>query len=474
MLNNLGGEFRAGLTYVVGDVLAVGARYAPAVFYPLFLSPAEYGIYAIATAISTVMGALVIFGLKGAAFKQSFDYDDAEARRSFYGSLWLFIALGGAALVLIVNFLWGRFFPNIFDSVPYDPYIRLALWAAYLNGFGIIIYEIYRAQSKAGHYVGFSIANAFTLVLLSLFFVANFQQPLLGAMTAPVVTGLIWALIYSLVLMPQMKLRFDWLKVKKALAYGLPLIPHQIGHWILNLSDRVILEARVPLADLGVYGFGYNLGNVEQVIANAGNSALMPNYGKAPKDAAKRAALPTLFANYVAWTAAAALAISIFADELIAAFMPAGFLQAASIVPWVALGFFCVSLYYGPMNVITLMAGETRWVWLFTLIAGAVNIAANLLLVPLLGIQAAAVNTLLGYFTLFALVNWYSRRFAGPVYPWKRIAGICATLILGILVDRWYAPSNIWVEVLFDLAILGAYVSICFPSLNRRVKKRSR
>jgi O-antigen/teichoic acid export membrane protein len=319
--------------------------------------------------------------------------------------------------------------------------------------------------------VGFSLANALTLVLFAFFFVANFQQPLLGAMTAPVVTGFIWALIYSLVLMRHMRLRFDWVKVKRALAYGLPLIPHQLGHWILNLSDRVILEARVPLADLGVYGFGYNLGNVEQVIANAGNSALMPNYGKAPKDAAKRAALPGLFGSYVAWTAAAALAISIFADELITAFMPAGFLQAGSIVPWVALGFFCVSLYYGPMNVITLMAGETRWVWLFTLIAGAVNIGANLLLVPLFGIQAAAVNTLLGYFTLFAMVYWYSRRFVGPIYPWGRIAVICITLVLGILMDRWYASSTMWLEVLSDLGIMSGYALICFPGLIRRAKK---
>ena len=463
VLNNSDLEFRAGFTYVVGDLLAVGARYAPAVLYPLFLTPAEYGIYAIATAISTVMGVLVIFGLKGAAFKQSFDYDDVEGRRRFYGSLWLFITLGGAVVILFVHYLWGHFFPNILGTVPFDPYIRLAIWAAYLNGFGIILYEIYRAESKAGLYVTFSLANAFTLVFLAFFFVAVFKQRLLGALTAPVISGLIWAMVYSLVLIPHMKLDFDWAKVKKALAYGLPLIPHQIGHWMLNLSDRVILEGRVPLADLGAYGFGYNVGNVEQVIANAGNSALMPSYGKAPKDAAKRKALPDLFANYVAWTAAAALAISIFVDELISAFMPAGFQQAIGIVPWVALGFFCVSLYYGPMNVITLLAGETRWVWLFTLVAGAVNIGANLLLVPQFGIQAAAVNTLLGYFTLFALVYWYGRRFNGPAYAWKRIAAICATLVLGILADRWFVPSDLWLEWLADLGILGGYAWLCIP-----------
>lgn len=471
VLENSSGQLCIGLTYTIGDLLAVGARYAPAVLYPLFLTPSEYGIYAIATAITTVMGFLVVFGLKGAAFKQSFDYDDSEARKSFYGSLWLFIAIAGAVFVLASGWLWSSLVPNLLESVRFDPYIRLAFWAAYLNSFGIVIYEILRAQSKAAAYVTLSIAHAFTLVFLAFFLVTNLQDRLIGALLAPVITGLIWAILYTLVLFPHIKLRFDAGKVRRALAYGLPLIPHQLGHWMLNLSDRLILEPRVPIADLGAYGFGYNIGNVEQVIANAGNSALMPSYGKAGRDNTKLKGLPDLFTRYVAWAAAGALALSIFSDEFILGLMPAGFAAAANIVPWVALGFFCVALYYGPMNIITLLAGETRWVWLFTLVAGSVNILANLLLVPMFGIQAAAINTLLGYFTLFALVYWYSRRFDAPAYPWKHIAAICALLVTGIALDRLLIFSATWVELTVDLGIMIVYGTIfLIPQLKNSAK----
>ncbi|MEX1248189.1 MAG: polysaccharide biosynthesis C-terminal domain-containing protein [Anaerolineales bacterium] len=457
MFNNSSGELRVGFTYAVGDLVSVGLRYAPAVLYPLFLSPAEYGIFAVTMAISFVMGIVVVFGLKGAAFKQSFDYEVAEDRKSLYGSLFLFIVIGGALFTFLVDRVWSSVFASALANIPYDPYIRLSLWTAYLNGFGIILYEIYRAQAKARWYVAFSVANAGTLVILAYILVAALQLGLLGAVLAPAITGLVWAVIYTIATAPHMKLRFDLVKLRNALAYGLPLVPHQIGHWMLNLSDRIILERNVPISDLGVYGFGYNLGNVEQVFANAGNSALMPNYGKAAKDAVKRQPLPGLFANYLTWVGAGALGISIFADEFIAFFMPASFAGAGAIVPWVALGFFCVALYYAPMNALTLLAGETRWVWLFTILAGAVNIGANLLLVPLFGIQAAAVNTLVGYFSLFVMVYFYSRRFVAQTYPWKRIALVCASLVAGVLLDRMFALPSLWLEGLSDLGLFAAF-----------------
>lgn len=452
------GILRSGITYAIGDLISVGLRYAPAVVYPLFLNPSEYGIFVVVTALTLVMGIVVGFGLKGAVFKQTFDYEKTEERKSLYGTIWLFAVVAGAALTLVIDVTWGAFFRDVLGSVPYDPYIRLAIWTAYLNVFGIVLFEIYRAQTKAALYMVFSVANAATLVAFALLFVTVLKLGLLGAVLAPAATGLVWAAVYTIALVPHLRFGFDIQKLRKALAYGLPLIPHQIGHWMLNLSDRIILERSVPIADLGVYGFGYNLGNVQQVLANAGNSALMPNYGLAIKDASKRKMLPALFGRYLVWVAAGALAISIFSDGFIAAFMPASFSAAGSIVPWVALGFFCVSLYYGPMDALTVLAGETRWVWLLTVFAGGVNIGANFLFVPLLGIQAAAMNTLLGYVVLFGLVYVYSRRFVTVVYPWNQIFILCAALAAGVLIDRAIIFPNLWMETVVDLGLFGGFV----------------
>jgi len=460
VLSSFNGNLRVGITYAVGDFLAIGTRYAPTIAYAFFLSAAEFGILAVTMVVYMVMGILVVFGLRGAAFKQSFEYADKEEKRSFYGSLWLFLVIAGALFTFLVDFFWSAYFPNIFTNVAYDPYIRLALWASYLNGFGIVIYEIYRAQSAPLPYVSLSFANAFTLAGLSIWFVGPLHQGVLGAVGALVFTGLIWAVIYSLAMLPHINLRLDLTKLRKALAYSLPLVPHFLAHWVLNLSDRIVLERTVSIGEVGVYSFGYNLGNLQQVFANSGNSTLMPQYGAAQQAHGKQRRLSGLFTKYIAVMAATTLAISIFSDEFLIAFIPQHYYFASAVVPWVALGFFSVSLYYGPMNTVTLLAGRTRWVWLFTLMAGVVNVGSNMVFVPRFGILAAAVNSLLGYLILFLLITWYSRGLGGPPYEWKRIGLISAALVVAIIADRSWAPASLGLETLVDALLVFVFLFV--------------
>lgn len=449
---------RDGFAYAVGELIAVGARYLPAIVYPFFLDSEEYGIFVLATALTTAMGVLLSFGLKGAAFKQYFDYQTLAERKSLYGTLLIAIVLAGGACTWVVQLGLAQVFEKIFASVPF-PYIRIALWTAYLTTFSILPLEILRAQRQSTRYLSLTVGNALTLVLLAWIFVAHWQLGIWGALLAPAITAGGWALVYLASLAPHASLKFSWPKLMSALAYSLPLVPHQIGHWLLNLSDRFVLERSVPLADVGVYGLGYNIGNVQQVVANAGNSVLMPAYGQASQDVARKPLLGGLFRDYVSWMALATLALSIFSDELVLAFFSPEFAKAATIAPWVALGFFCVSLYYGPMNAMTLLLGQTRWLWVFTVLAGLVNVGANLVFVPRLGIQAAAFNTLLGYLVLFGMMHVYSVRVSDLRYPWARITLICLGLLLGVVLDRELHFSNLWIETFSDVVILCVFAA---------------
>lgn len=458
MINGPSNNFRVGLTYALGDFLVLGTRFALSLVYAVYLSSEGYGILAVTTAIFTVMGVLVGFGLKGAAFQQYFQYTEPKEIRSFYGSLWLFLVVSGGLLTLLIDLIWGAKFPNAFSTTLYDPYIRLALWSSYLNGFGVILYEIYRSQQSPGRYAVLAFGNAVTLAISGLYFVAILKQGVQGALIAMLLTGLLWALIYTLAMLPHMSLQFDFRKLRKALAYSLPLMPHFLAYWLLSLSDRVVLERNVPIADVGVYALGYNLGNIQQVVSNAGNSALMPAFGGAQHDRNENPKLSGQFSKYIALMAVSTLGISIFADQLVSIFFPHGYETTGQIAPWVALSFFCLALYYGPMNSVILLAGNTRHLWLFTLAAGAINLGSNTLFVPRYGVQAAAVNLLISYLALFLLIFWYSRKQSSQSFEWKYCAVISAALIGGILVDRAFTFINLWNETFLDILILTIFV----------------
>ena len=71
------------------------------------------------------------------------------------------------------------------------------------------------------------------------------------------------------------------------------------------------------------------------------------------------------------------------------------------------------------MNIITMVVGNTRRVWLITVSAAAVNVLLNLLLVPAFGTLAAAINTTIGYGFLLLGVFLYSRRMCHPPIDWE-------------------------------------------------------
>ena len=61
-----------------------------------------------------------------------------------------------------------------------------------------------------------------------------------------------------------------------ALAFSLPLVPHALAGWALEMSDRAILTRLLPLHDVGVYSLGYQLGAAMGLVTTAFNAAWVP------------------------------------------------------------------------------------------------------------------------------------------------------------------------------------------------------
>jgi O-antigen/teichoic acid export membrane protein len=141
-------------------------------------------------------------------------------------------------------------------------------------------------------------------------------------------------------------------------------------------------------------------------------------------------------------------------------FTPAAYHPAAAVTRWVALGYFSLALYYGPMNAMTLTAQVTRGVAWNTLLAGLLNVTLNLLLVPRFGVVAAAVNTFVGYTVLFLLMLRQSRRVSAIGFRAGQILGVAAALVLGLLLDSLVPADRLILGVVLDGVYVGLYLSM--------------
>jgi O-antigen/teichoic acid export membrane protein len=76
--------------------------------------------------------------------------------------------------------------------------------------------------------------------------------------------------------------------------------------------------------------------------------------------------------------------------------------SGAIILPIIIEGYFLQFLYTWPVNC-SLYYKKTRGIAIFTVIAAALNIILNIILIPKYGILGAAIATMISFFTLFLL-----------------------------------------------------------------------
>jgi O-antigen/teichoic acid export membrane protein len=102
-------------------------------------------------------------------------------------------------------------------------------------------------------------------------------------------------------------------------------------------------------------------------------------------------------------------------------------------------------------------ARATRWIPLATIAAGALNVGLNLLLTPIYGIQAAAVNTAIGFAALLAIVFVVGQRRFPVAYEYGRLARVFLVAASLFALGWFVAPEPFLVRLAWKLALVGSF-----------------
>ena len=440
---------RLSSIYAAGDILTMGIGLILLPLYTAFLLPEEYGILAVATVVGTVAAIVLTLGLNGSALKFYYDLKGDERKR-FYGSLWIFLIAIPAAVLMIIEVSGARFFSLVISQVPYSPFIRLALWGSFFTvAFMTIAKELLRASERAWAYTGLSVAYALLVTIFTAGLVMGLKQGAEGALWARLIAVMVTAVFSTIILRRSIQFSFDPFLLKKALLFSLPLLPHFLSRWVLHASDRIILERFVPLADVGIYAVGYQIGTIMMLFALAGNNSIIPMFGrldvKKEKDVSH---LMQIITYYILGLTFIGVAIALLSPEILHLISPAEYHSAARVVPWIVLGYLFMALYFPPMNSVTMILGKTRTVGFCTTGVALLNIGLNLWLIPIYGMLAAAVTTAIAYMVLFTAIFIFSRSMIPLPFEFRRISII---LIMG-LATFWIgwnlSPPGLWGGIL--------------------------
>jgi O-antigen/teichoic acid export membrane protein len=458
MLKRLKSLASQSTVYGLGGLLPKAIAFLLLPLYTQFLTPADYGILAFTTTINSVLLILLELGLGSAVTRFNYDYlNDEKERRAYYGTIWIFLTIASLLLTLLLDWQGESWFSLLFEETPYHPYGRLAVWLAFFTLAQTIPLVLFRVREQAYNYTLFTVGRFLFNTLAIVLFVAGLRQGAEGSLKAQLLVGIMFFVPFTLVTLRHLRLAFHWNKLKASLAFGLPMIPHALSSWVLNVSDRILLERYVSLDELGLYNLGYRLAMILDLVLFSINSAWAPFFFRTAateKDAPKTFARLTTYYTLLMLTLS--LGIALLSKPLLVFMAKPAFRAAYPVVPVVVLAYISHGFYFMVVNQL-FYAKKIQRLPLYTMISAAVNITLNLLTLGRYGIMAAAWNTVIGFVVLFALVFRESARVYPVPYEYKRLAILFGAAGFIYFLGSLVSPGNPYLEFVIRSAIIALF-----------------
>lgn len=261
--------------------------------------------------------------------------------------------------------------------------------------------------------------------------------------------------------------------IRRMGTYGLPMVGWFVAAYTMNVSDRYVIQFFRGAGEVGIYSANYSLaagvgGLITAPVLLATHPLLMRAWDAGRRDVAKR-----WLGLIVEWYAVAGVLVVgllvLFSADIAWLLLGAEFRGGHRVLPIAMAG--AVAWQFGlyaqkPLE----FEGRVRSVLWISVATAALNVAANLVLVPRFGYIAAAFSTVLAYLAYAVLTATLGRR----VLPWelrrKELGGtlaLCAGgLGLAALGRAWAGPALGYAA---GLAVALAVAAVMLGLVARRM-----
>lgn len=397
------------LSYFFTTAIGQGMAFLLLPFVTRALPAEEYGAYALALAVSSLVSVFASAWIRNVAIRVYYDARSAGTTRGFfYGVQALqfatFVVL--YSVVLLVMSAMGA------EVVSWRVLISAGV-AASVGAFAMFAFEILRVEQRAGAYATAEIGGGvlrFVVTLAGIAIGIRSAELLLNATSF----GYLIAAFYAMWVLGRRlsgPMRLDLGRVAEVVRFGPASLPFSVASWTERMFDRLVIDHYLGTAVVGVYSVGYTLG--ERTIGLVVKAVFMmawPNILSAWEKggtAAARVAVTTAHRLYAWFSVGPTVFMVVFGEELVRLIAGATYHESAPIVPIIAVSMWAEGLARLLNRHYELRKRFAFLSWL-TVLGALVNLILNLVLVPTIGVMGAAWATMVN--RAFNVIVFYATR----------------------------------------------------------------
>lgn len=389
--------------YTIGGIIPQLLNFVLLPIYTRFLTPQDYGILNYTNSVVMFLFVLSFLSLNTFLLRHYFDFEKEKDRKKLIGNIFLFLLIYNVILFGIEILIFPKIISILDIKINFNPYFILALSNNFLNIFSIVPLIIFRVKQKAFKFVILNSTKPIFKNILSLILITKFNYGVLGKYYGNLVVNIMFIIIYFIIIFRNSIFNINIKQIQKGLKFSLPLLPGAISFILIDMIDRIILERYVSLDRIGIYSIAYTLGFGLNVIIQGAYHAFEPIFFKKINDNDFNSVFKIIKKHYIFIILILGLSISLFSKEILLIMASEKFIAGYLIVPIVLLA----AIFKGEYLIFsTVLIGhkKTFIITLATVVGAIVNIFVNVLLIPILGIYAAAISTVISFFIMFVFV----------------------------------------------------------------------
>lgn len=411
------GLFSGSATYLASNILNAVIPFALLPVLTRYLSTTEYGQVAMFQTLVAALAALTGVNTQGAANRKYYDADITHQELAHFVGACVQILFMSSILIFFAIFICRQSLANWLGLKT-----SWILWAVAVSTAGFLInlrLGQWQIRKLAFKYSALQVSQGFMNATLSLVLVVIFYQGAAGRITAQIWVVPSFAILAVYILIKDQLLSVSWRPdyIREALQFGVPLIPHVVGLFLLTAVDRLVINTELGLSEAGIYMVAVQVTMVMALLFDAINKAYVPwlfEHLKRDRHEEKKLIVRWTYLYFIVAIVIAGLAFALgpYAIEILAG---PGYAQAGKIVGWLALGQAFSGMYLMVTNYV-FYSKKTGLLSLSTIGSGALGLGLLILFVKPFGLIGAAWAFAIAMATRFFL-TWTVAQKRHPM-PW--------------------------------------------------------
>lgn len=410
-MNELKTLLRQSSHYFAGRV---GVILLGFVSFPLFtrlFSVADYGLMSLVLKVTAIFIALSKLGLQNSAlrfYQEHAAAGDRTALRRYFSTL--FFGSAGIAAIVMALFLAGVWvMPATLVTLELKKLLSFAAILIITSVWSIIC-GFLQVEERTKTYNVLDVAQkAGTIAAVCGFFIfwrSNVWAFFAGMILLEVAftLGMTLYLAGRRLLVPKL---VQWDLLRTSILFGAPLVIYEFSSLVLDAGDRVFVQHYLGAQQLGYYSAAYNLAAYLQIsIMVPLNLALFPIYMRLWVNKGKeetQAFIGKCLYLYTLLIIGVMAAATLTSGAMVTVLASAKYRAAQNLLPILVAGVLIYSIHIF-LNAGLLIHKKTGVMARLVVYAAVLNIVMNILLIPRMGLLAAALATLVSYTFLVLLM----------------------------------------------------------------------